>query len=76
MCRIKTPPQQQIETPVYAEAPKHEVEAPKLQEKKDTTETAQVKANRRGVRSLRTDLGGTAGNKTGLNIPVRKNATG
>ena len=74
MCRIKQPATPMPEQAVYAEAPKQEIEAPKLQDKKDTTETAQVKANRRGVRALRTDLGGTD-TRTGLGIPVRKNAT-
>ena len=73
MCPPKTPKYDpvvtQAETPVYATAPEPET-APKLVDDRHNTnsQAADIKAKRRGVGALRTDLGS-------LNIPD-KNKSG
>ena len=75
MCPPKTPKYEAatVETPVYAQEQPAVADEPVLKDpKKDETTTQ--KANRRGVRQLRTDLGGlgeeSANKRSGLNIPT------
>ena len=71
MCRMKTP--SMPPNPVYAQPPANPEPEPVLdtEDKHTSNDTANVRARRRGARSLRTDLGIGADQpkNTGLGIP-------
>lgn len=72
MCGLKTPSYKAPEAVVYAEPPAGPAEPPKLKDpEKQNPETANIRANRRGTRALRTDLSipSANGSAVGLQIP-------
>lgn len=72
MCGLKTPSHKAPEAVVYAEPPAGPAEPPKLKDPKEKNpETANIRANRRGTRALRTDLSipSANGSAVGLQIP-------
>ena len=72
MCGLKTQSYKAPEAAVYAEPPAGPAEPPKLKDpEKQNPETANIRANRRGTRALRTDLSipSANGSAVGLQIP-------
>jgi 5'-3' exonuclease len=69
MCPPKAPSMPPPEQPVYAKDTPDIEKAPQLDEKKDNRSTTE-KANRRGLRQLRTDLPESEKARQGLNIPT------